>query len=160
MRDTHRTAILAQLDLLLQEELSGVVRYLHYSFMVFGPNRIPIGKWFRDQAQEGMAHAVLLGEKITALGGHPTVAVRAVPESHDHQVTAILQESLTFEREALADYVQLLHLCGDDIALEELARQQIRKETEHIEEVEKMLRGPGQVEAHAERRVSGRGAQA
>jgi len=31
-------------------------------------------------------------------------------------------------------------IAGDDIALEELARQFLREETEHIEEVEKMLK--------------------
>lgn len=51
--------IVAQLNKLLEMEISGVTRYLHYSFMVFGANRIPIVAWFREQANEGVAHSVL-----------------------------------------------------------------------------------------------------
>jgi bacterioferritin len=134
-------AVLKQLNLLLEIELSGVARYLHYSFMIMGPNRIPITKWFRDQATEAMDHGVMMGEKITAYGGHPSVRVRQVPESDQHDMKTILLESLDFEREALDEYHKLLKLAGDDVALEELARQQIVTETAHIEEVEKMLRG-------------------
>ena len=46
-------AVILQLNRLLEIELSGVARYLHYSFMIFGPTRIPIVKWFREQALEG-----------------------------------------------------------------------------------------------------------
>lgn len=132
---------LRQLNLLLEIELSGVARYLHYSFMIMGPTRIPITKWFRDQAAEAMDHGVMMGEKITAYGGHPSVRVRQVPESDQHDMKTILLESLDFEREALKEYHVLLKLAHDDVALEELARQQIVSETAHIEEVEKMLRG-------------------
>jgi len=136
-----KAVVLKQLNLLLEIELSGVARYLHYSFMIFGPNRIPITKWFRDQTTEAMNHGVILGEKITALGGHPSINVRQVPETNKHDIKAILEESLAFEHEALAEYHKLLKLAGNDIALEELARQQMVNETNHIEEVEKMLRG-------------------
>jgi hypothetical protein len=56
----------------------------------------------------------------------------------------MLEESSVFERESLAEYQELLRMAGDDIALEEFARTQILAETEHLEEVDKMLRGmPG-----------------
>jgi bacterioferritin len=135
-----KTAILALLDKILEAELSGVVRYLHYSFMIFGPNRIPITKWFRDHANEGITHAVKVGEKITALGGHPSVKVKPVPETNNHNVLEILKESLEFEKEGLAAYHALLKIVGDDVALEEIVRSLIVEETEHIEEVEKMIR--------------------
>lgn len=132
--------ILDQLNKILEAELSGVVRYLHYSFMIFGPNRIPITSWFRAQSTEGIGHAVIIGEKITALGGHPSVKVQPVPETNKHNVMDILQESLTFEAESLELYKALLPLCEGDVALEELIRDMICKETAHIEEVEKMIR--------------------
>ncbi len=131
-----------QLDKILEAELSGVVRYLHYSFMIFGPNRIPITKWFRDQASEGMTHAVLVGEKITALGGHPSVTVQPVPESNKHNVIDLLKESLKFERETIELYKNLLTTIENDIAFEEMVRGLIAEEIAHIEEVEKMCRTP------------------
>lgn len=120
-------------------EISGVVRYLHYALMIRGPNRIPIVKWFHDQANEGYMHASLIGEKITALGGHPSLTVRSVPETHTHKVLDILKESLDFEQAALLKYKEVLKHVGEDIALEEMIRGMIKTETEHIEEVLKML---------------------
>ena len=131
-----------QLDKILEAELSGVVRYLHYSFMIFGPNRIPITKWFRDQANEGMGHAVMIGEKITAFGGHPSVTVQPVPETKTHNVIELLKESLKFERETIEMYKRLLTTIVDDIAFEEMIRGLIEEEVAHIEEVEKMCNAP------------------
>jgi bacterioferritin len=138
---SNRGAVVDQLNKILQLELAGVSRYLHYSFLVFGPSRIPIVAFFRGQANESMTHAVLIGEKITSLGGHPTILIESPPEPPRHDVRTLLQESVEFERRGLGAYRELLSMCGEDVALEELARSQIRAETEHIEEVEKMLRG-------------------
>jgi bacterioferritin len=137
--NTHNEKIVAKLNQALEMEISGVVRYLHYSFMIVGPNRIPIQKWFHDQAQEGYQHATLLGEKITSLGGHPSLNVSKVPETTTHAVLDILKESLVFEEQAIGLYHEILKECENNIALEEMIRQLIRTETEHIDEVKKML---------------------
>jgi bacterioferritin len=131
--------LLERLDRVLQWEISGVVRYLHYSFMVRGPNRIPIVNFFRSQANESFTHATTIGEKISSLGGHPSLKVSPVPETGRHGVLDILKESLEFERSGVEMYIDLLPLCGDNIALEEMVREFVRMETEHIEEVEKMI---------------------
>lgn len=142
MTKKDQKELLGKLDKLLEAELSGVVRYLHYSFMIFGPNRIPITKWFRDHATEGIQHAITIGEKITALGGHPSIKVKPVPETHKHTVLDILTEGLEFERDALGQYHELLKSVQDDVALEDLIRDLIAEETAHIEEVEKMVQVP------------------
>lgn len=131
--------IVEKLNKILELEISGVVRYLHYALMITGPNRIPIVKWFHEQANEAYQHASIIGEKITALGGHPSLKTTPVPETKTHQVLEILKESLEFEKMAIGMYREILDIVGDDIALEELVREMIRKETEHIEEVVKML---------------------
>jgi len=133
---------MACLNEIFQSEMAGIVRYLHYSFMIMGHNRIPIQKWFRDQASEAQQHAVIIGEKITSLGGHPPVVHAHIEESNNHDVHKILEESLAFEMQALGLYKKLVTLAGDDIALEELARDFVRQETEHTDEVKKMLRIP------------------
>ena len=135
----EKKEIVDHLNAILRSEVSGVVRYLHYSFMVFGPNRIPVTTFLRAQATEAMTHAITVGEKITALGGHPTLKVDAVPETNKHGVIDILKESLAFEEEALRLYQRLMELAESDVALEEMARQLILAETTHIEEVRKMI---------------------
>ena len=93
--------IVELLNEIIELEISGVVRYLHYSLMIKGPNRIPIVKWFQEQANEGFTHASMIGEKITALGGHPSLKVRPVPETKTHKVLEILKETLKFEETAM-----------------------------------------------------------
>ncbi len=137
---TVSNEVMNTLHHIFQAEMAGIVRYLHYSFMIMGHNRIPIQKWFRDQALEGMRHAEVIGEKITSYGGHPPMISEKIEESNQHGVHALLEESLKFEMETLALYKKLVSQAGDDIALEELARDFVRQETEHTDEVRKMLR--------------------
>lgn len=140
-----KTAVLPVLNGILEEELAGVVRYTHYSLMVFGYNRIPIVSWLRSQATESLAHAHQAGEWITTLGGHPSLAVGNLLETHKHNIGQILKESLEVERGGLALYENLLDLVKDkDVALEEYARGMIAAEQTHLSEVEKMLRSPDQ----------------
>jgi bacterioferritin len=140
--DKVKPAVMNCLNSIFQEEVSGIIRYLHYSFMIMGHNRIPIQKWFRDNALENMQHAVTIGEKITALGGHPPVVSAEVEESNLHSVDQLLGESMRHEEKALELYKQLVTLAADDIALEEMARGFVRDETDHLDEIQKMLRKP------------------
>ena len=125
-------------------EMAGITRYLHYSFMVMGYNRIPIQKWFRANADEAKMHAITIGEKITSLGGHPPIVGASVSESNLHTVTQLLEESLKYEQQAIALYKTLAAKAEElgDIALEEMARDFVREEVEHADEVRKMLRKP------------------
>jgi bacterioferritin len=129
------------LNHILEMELAGVVRYTHYSLMVFGFNRIPIVGWLRTQASEALAHAHAAGEWITTLSEHPSLSVGPLLESHKHDIGTILKESYDTERDGLDLYVELLgHVEGKHIALEEYAREMILAEELHLSEVEKMMR--------------------
>jgi bacterioferritin len=131
------------LNLILENELAGVVRYTHYSLMIFGHNRIPIVSWLRDQATESLTHAYLAGEHVSTLGGHPSLKISSLLETHKHSITDILTESLAHEKAQLENFHSLLKLVeGKSIFLEEYARQMIHDESMHISEVEKMLRKP------------------
>jgi bacterioferritin len=140
------------LNRLLEAELAGVVRYTHYSFLVFGFGRIPIVSWLREQANESLLHAEQVGEWITTLGAYPSLAIGPLLDSHKHDIAAILRESLETEGRALDLYRELLGLVeGRLIALEEFARQMIHAEELHSAEVDKMLRKPGEIAAYSPR---------
>lgn len=133
--------VLEILNKILECELAGVVRYTHYSLMVFGHNRIPIVKWLRDQATESLTHANVAGEHITTLGGHPSLTIGQLIESHKHSLNDILNESLHHEQSQLKNLYQLLKLTEDkSVFLEEYAREMIAEEEAHVSEVKKMLR--------------------
>ncbi len=136
--------VLELLGQIYQSEMAGVNRYLHYSFMIMGYNRIPIQHWFRENAQEAITHATLVGEKITSLGGHPPILSSQVKEGPNHSVTQLLEESLHFEEEAIQLYKTLVKVAEkyEDIALEEMARTLVKEEVEHANEIQKMLIKP------------------
>jgi bacterioferritin len=136
------------LNRILEAELAGVVRYTHYSFLVFGFGRIPIVSWLRGQANEALTHATAAGEWITTLGAHPSLAIGPLLESHQHDIGDILRESLAAEGAALELYRDLLRAVeGKHVALEEFAREMIMAEEMHAAEVDKMLRKPGETAA-------------
>ena len=142
------------LNKLLEAELAGVVRYTHYSFLVFGFGRIPIVSWLRAQADESLLHAQQVGEWITALGAYPSLGIGSLLDSHMHDIGAILRESLETEGRALQLYRDLLKLVeGKSVALEEFARQMVQTEELHAAEVDKMLRKPGELAVYANRVV-------
>jgi len=136
--------VIAVLNKILETELAGVVRYTHYSLMVLGFNRIPIVSWMRGQASESMTHATEAGELVTHLGGHPSLGIGPLLETMQHDIGAILQESLEHEMLALSMYRELLQLVQDrDVMLEEYARRMIAQEEMHAGDMRKMLKKPG-----------------
>ena len=145
--------VIDQLNRILECELAGVVRYTHYSMMIFGYSRIPIVKWFQDEAAESLQHAHQAGEMVTRLGGHPSLAIGDLLETHVHDIGQILRETLEAEHYALGLYMELLKLVeGSSVALEEYARDLITQEEAHIDEIDKMLRKPGETTISKEAR--------
>ena len=141
------------LNRLLETELAGVVRYTHYSFLVFGFGRIPIVSWLRAQADESLLHAQQVGEWITALGEYPSLEIGPLLDSHKTDIGAMLRESLEVEGRALVLYRELLDARrGQSVALEEFARKMIEQEEMHAAEVDKMLRKPGDLAVAARAR--------
>ncbi len=138
-------AVIKVLNNIMEAELAGVVRYTHYSLMVFGYGRIPIVSWMRGQATESLTHASEAGEFITHLGGHPSLGIGSLLETHQHDIGDILKESMEHEMLALSEYHNLLELVnGRNVMLEEYARRLISLEEMHLGEVRKMLRKPGE----------------
>jgi bacterioferritin len=148
MNDTDKKKAMELLNTIMELELAGVVRYTHYSLMVYGYNRIPIVDWMKSNAAEGLTHAHRAGEFVTLLGGHPSLKIGSLLETHNHDIGDILKESLEHEKIALNAYYELLKLAevGTSVLLEEYARELIVKEELHIDEVNKMLRRPGETE--------------
>ena len=143
----NEKTVLDVLNRILEIELAGVVRYAHYSLMVFGHARIPIVSWMRTQADEGLTHALQAGEHITAMGGHPSLRIGKLLETHRHDIDQILREAMEHEQEGVDTYRKLLELVRDkDVMLEEYARKMVHDEEVHITEIEKMLRRPGKLE--------------
>ena len=137
----NKKKIIKKLTQIFDLELSGVIRYTHYSLMIFGPNRLPLVDFFKAQANESLAHANLAGEHITGLGGHPPLNINEIKETFKHDISEILKETLEHEKKAIKNYYELLDLIdGNSVYLEEYAISMIGQEELHSMEVEKMLK--------------------
>lgn len=142
----EQQTVIAKLNEIMEYELAGVVRYTHYSLMVYGYNRIPIVSWLKENASESLTHAQQAGELVTMLGGHPSLKIGELLETEKHDIGDILRESLDHERNALNAYKELLKLVENkSVVLEEYTRGMIQEEEQHADEVNKMLRTPGDV---------------
>lgn len=156
MENANNQNAINALNRILELELAGVVKYTHYSLMVYGYNRIPIVSWLKGNADESLAHAHRAGELITLLGGHPSLKIGPLLETEKHDIGDILRESLEHETLALAAYYDLLKISTathpytsgvQSVLLEEYARELIVAEEMHLDEVNKMLRKPGDMNA-------------
>lgn len=86
MGDFKKKPVIKLLNRIMEMELAGVVRYTHYSLMVYGYGRIPIVSWLKGNADESLAHAQRAGELVTMLGGHPSLAIGPLLESKKHDI--------------------------------------------------------------------------
>jgi bacterioferritin len=150
MDDDDTNTVVSILNQILEQELAGVVRYTHYSLLVFGYGRIPIVSWLRAQADEALLHAQQAGEMITMLGAYPSLKIGPLLDSHNFEIGTILREAAEAEAEALTLYRRLLAAVdGKSVTLEEYARQMIYAEEVHASDVDKMLRRPGELTSAA-----------
>lgn len=148
MNDENKDLAIEALNRIMETELAGVVKYTHYSLMVFGYNRIPIVSWLKGNATESLDHAHRAGELLTLLGGHPSLKIGSLLETEQHDIGDILRESLAHEQGAIKAYYDLLKIAeGKSVLLEEYAREMIVQEELHLDEVNKMLRSPGEIAA-------------
>jgi bacterioferritin len=146
MNDQDKKKAVVILNRIMELELAGVVRYTHYSLMVYGYNRLPIVSWLKGNAEESLAHAHKAGELVTLMGGHPSLKIGPLLETEKHDIGDILRESLEHETAAIKAYNDLLKVSeGKSVLLEEYAREMIVGEEMHLDEVNKMLRKPGEI---------------
>ena len=143
-KSLNKDQAIKALNTIMEYELAGVVRYTHYSLMVYGFNRIPIVSWLKSNSTESLDHAHRAGELVTLLGGHPSLKIGDLLETEKHDIGDILRESLSHESLTLQAYYNLLSIVeGKSVLLEEYAREMITNEEMHLDEVNKMLRQPG-----------------
>lgn len=135
-----KAKVLQALNLDLEHEMSAMIRYLHHSFLVSGPMRGPLVGLFRSRARDCMDHAIKLGEKIVALGGHPSVKIQEIYEPGEQTIEEMLEENLEVEKMHLRIYEEQLQLVEDNTPLRLLLEQMLVEENVHVEELEMYIR--------------------
>lgn len=132
-----RQDLIDNLNRALGYELAAVIQYSQHSYLVTGVEREVYKEFFRDQADEAQKHAGVLGDKLVALGGVPTVEPAMIRQSVN--LKEMLTQDLKLEREAMAAYMDAWKSCDDDdLPTKFWLEGQIADEEMHIEELEKL----------------------
>ena len=132
-----RAELVENLNKALSLELAGVIQYSQHSYLVTGTDREVFKDYFRDMAEEAQKHAEMLGDKIVALGGIPTVEPAMIRQSTE--LKEMLHQDLELEREAIAVYMAAWASCGEeDLPQKFWLEGQVADEQMHIEELEKL----------------------
>lgn len=130
----------------LNEDLAGeygaIIQYLYNAAVVTGLSRRILNPFFTSEANDEVKHATYLAEKIYQLGGTPVVAPKPVK-----QVTGIremLEQTLQDEIDTIERYKQRMIQAEEvgEIALKVELEDMIKDETEHKEEIERLLADP------------------
>ncbi len=134
-----RTKLLDKLNEILKWEYAGLVQYTQFSFLVQDAWREVYYKFFRENGEEALKHAHVVGDKITALGGVPTVERGAVKQSTD--LHEMLEFSLEVESLQAKLYTEAIELCGEkDVALRVVLEDICTEEQEGVDHLEKLLK--------------------
>ena len=115
------------------------------------------GPQLAQSGQDLLVHTVaptqprVIAEEPYLVDMHDRMRAGFQPRALPHDIGDILRESLEQESTTLAAYYELLKISeGNSVALEEYAREMILLEEVHLDEVNKMLRKPGEIEPFKE----------
>ncbi|MCR9115356.1 MAG: ferritin-like domain-containing protein [bacterium] len=135
--DTQK--VIDKLNVILRHEWTGVAQYAQAGFLISGLWREVYSEMFFGSAEESFGHAKIIGEKISALGGIPTVERNSIQQSQD--INEMLENALEFEATAVKHYTEAIELVGDsDRALVILLEDVLKEEQEGVDEISKILR--------------------
>lgn len=134
-----KDTLLERLNAVLSWELAGTIQYLHHHSMVAGTAREEYEHFFHEGSEEARDHAELVANKITALGGVPTV--EPAPVKQASSLNDMLEATLELEEKALEAWESALEVgaaynLGTKLWIEDM----IIEEQEHVDELRKITR--------------------
>lgn len=130
--------IIDKLNEIIRHEWTGVAQYTQAAFLVGGLWREVYSEMFFENAEESYGHAKLVGQKIAALGGVPSVERNPVKQSGS--VQEMLENGLEFETKAVKLYTEALELAESDRALTVFLEDILKEEQEGVDEFTLILR--------------------
>lgn len=131
----------------LATELTCVLRYRRHYFTADGLASPKIAEEFLVHANEELAHADQIAERIVQLGGEPDfnpqgLTARSHAEYDDStDLDAMIRSNLVAERVAIESYRQMIELIGDkDSTTRRMLEGVLAQEEEHADELSDWLK--------------------
>jgi bacterioferritin len=123
----------------LRGEFQAVIMYRLYASMVQGPYRQELRSFFSSEIPEELAHAQILADKISALGGTP--AAEPAPVKVVAEAKQMLEAALAAETETIQRYLERRRQAEEagEFGLAVQFDDIIADETNHRDELRQML---------------------
>lgn len=137
--DQTRRELLDGLNQDLAGEYNAIISYIQYSAMVRGPYRPQLVAFLQGEIPDEQGHAQYLADKISSLGGTPTVEARPVKTANDtRQMLELIYQA---EAETVENYQQRIEQAeaAGETGLKVQLEDMLNDETNHRDEVKKML---------------------
>ncbi len=141
-----RKVIIEALNGALATEIVCVLRYKFHYFMAKGIHANEVRAEFLEHAEQELAHADLLAERITQLDGIPNfspdgLATRSHADYVDcRDISGMLTENLIAERIAIDSYRELISYIGnDDPTTKRMLETILAQEEEHADDLGTLL---------------------
>ena len=136
---SDRADLIDDLNRLMAEETEACLRYFQMRFRLRGRGRQAAERFFDEALKETLEHADAIAQQIRSLGHIPRLQVHLSLDGGPIRVDEALAEALDVEQQALAAYQEFLpHVAGHP-ALETFISKQIEVETEHVQEIRRIV---------------------
>lgn len=124
----------------LAAEYQAIIMYRTYASLVSGPYRQELKAFFEGEILDELNHAMLLADKIVALGGTPTTVVPAVPVTTDNR--QMLEHALAAEVDTIARYTLRADQAdkAGEISIKIQIEDLIVDESNHRDDIRRMLK--------------------
>lgn len=143
-----REKVIQLLNEALATELVCVLRYKRHYFMADGIQAEPVAAEFLEHAQEEMAHADLIAQRIVQLRGEPNFSPDGLSQrSHAEYVEGrtlrdMVKENLVAERIAIESYREMIAYIGKhDPTTRRILEEILASEENHADDLASLLEG-------------------
>jgi bacterioferritin len=144
--NADRETVLRLLNEALATEIVCTLRYRRHYFMATGMNAESVKAEFKEHADQELAHADLIAERIVQLGGEPDFNPEGITaRSHAEYVAGstledMIKEDLVAERIAIDSYREMIQYFGDkDPTSRRMLEGILAMEEEHAEDLSSLL---------------------
>lgn len=141
MADRKTQKLLEGLQADLERELRATLQYVYQSSMVLGLRAMSVGPYLRKEGEEELKHVAFLSDQIVNLGGIPRLTTSKISEARE--LKQMLEHDLDLEREAILEYRERAKQAetAGEIGLKLRIEELVAEETDHMRDLEKILRG-------------------
>ncbi len=153
-----RETVLRLLNEALATEIVCVLRYKRHYYMATGIHAQAVAGEFLEHATEEQAHADLIAERITQLGGEPDLNPEGLlTRSHSQYIEGeglldMIREDLVAERIAIDSYREMIRYLGEnDSTTRRLLESILATEEEHAEDMRMLIEALAKDERKGER---------